>query len=781
MQEQESVSHQAPWRALLVYMAVGLLWFGVGDVGLHYWVSDHLSYVRLQRAQDYLFVLISGSYAGWLVWRTQRAEGSRSQAMHHLAKGEEQLRLALEGSGSGMWEWDMVQRQHSFSPSVPAMLHYSGDNFARDFRFKPRLHPQDRALVGQAVRRGLSQGVPFQMMARVQCFDGQYRWFEVSGNRHVNEQGVPVRFSGIVIDKTAQRAEEERLRLTAAVAQHTAEGVVVTDAHSTIVWTNPAFTNLMGYQEGELIGQRPSVFKSGRHDKAFYDAMWAKLHHAGHWNGVIYNKRKSGEVFPERMSLNAVKDENGKITHYVCMFTDISVETQREEALAQLAHNDSLTGLANRGWFMRALTQLVDSPETPPTAESMAVILLNLDRFKDVNDSYGHAVGDEVLRHIARQVQSALRPGDLIGRMAGDEIVVLARQLHAAEDASEIAERLIEAAAQPWKSPDGFAVVVSVSAGICCYPQHAQQAQLLMQGAHAAVYGAKEGRGSSKRWCFFHEDMMLDARERIALESRLRHGFAMGHLQLHYQPQVDITTGRIMGCEALLRWNDPQEGLISPARFIPVAETTGLIGPIGAWVLQEACRQAKAWSDAGLPDMLMAVNVSLHQFVLTDIEAVTRQALAISGLPAARLELEITESALADRPDEALHVLRRLKALGVRVAIDDFGTGYSSLAHLKRFPIDLLKIDQGFVRDIPQSADDMAISRAVIAMGHSLGMQVLAEGVEEQAQLEFLRQHGCNFYQGYLRSKPLPAAAFAQMLQADMHSPDQALNSALEI
>lgn len=772
----DTVAHMAPGRAFTLYLVAGLVWFGAGDIGLPWLVQDREMYVLLQRSQDYIFVLLSGCYAAWLMWRIHRGEKHRASVGEALAKSEERLRLALEGSGSGMWDWDLVQGRHTFSPNVPAMLRYQGSDFDKDFQLLLRLHPKDANLVRQQAFDALHKGLPFVMTVRVLCFDGQYRWFEARGNRYLNEQGKPIRLCGIVADKTQQREEEDRLRLAATVVDNTSEGIVVTDANSQILSTNPAFSRLMGYEANELIGKRPSVFKSGRHGKDFYDALWDTLNRTGHWSGEIWNKRKSGEIFPERMSLSAVKDASGKTTHYVCMFTDISEEKRREKQLEFLAHRDALTGLPNRAWFMQELTCITDTA-APHTQQPMAAILLNLDRFKDVNDSYGHAVGDEVLRHIARQVQSALRPGDLIARMAGDEIVVLARALSSLEEASDMAEQLIQAAAQPWKSPDGFEVVVSVRAGICCYPQHAQTAASLVQGAHAAVYGAKQGKGDSKYWCFFDDAMPQAAHERIALEARLRNALVQGHLQLYYQPQVDIASNRIVGCEALIRWFDPVEGMISPARFIPVAETSGLIGPLGTWVLEAACNQAQAWTRQGLPAISMAVNISMHQFLLTDIVGGVRDALGSSQWPASQLELEITESALAERPEEALQVLRKLKALGVRLAIDDFGTGYSSLAHLKRFPIDLLKIDRSFVQDIPHSKEDMAISHAVIAMGQSMDMQVLAEGVETAAQLEFLRQHGCQLYQGYYCSKPLPAAEFAALLREDMQQPNESNHS----
>ena len=562
--------------------------------------------------------------------------------------------------------------------------------------------------------------------------------------------------------RAALQRSEARQRLAATVVDNTMEGVVVTDAHSRILSVNAAFTRLLGYTEEELLGKTPRVFKSGRHDKAFYEAMWSTLTETGYWQGEIWNRRKNGEIFPEHMSLSAVRDPAGEITHYVCMFTDISEEKAQQRQLEYLAHNDPLTGLSNRTWFGHQLELAVQ--EAQGSGEHIAVLLLNLDRFKDVNDSYGHTTGDEVLKHIARQVQSALRPGDVLGRMAGDELAVVARNLRHADGAAAMARHLIRAVAEPWRSPDGLEVVAGVSVGICMFPEHAGTTELLLQGAHAAVYGAKaRGRGA---WCFFHEAMTQAARERLELESRLRLALAQGHLQMYYQPQMDIATGRIQGAEALVRWNDPQEGLISPARFIPVAETSGVIGPLGEWVVREVCRQGQQWREAGPPPLTLALNVSPRQFHLTDLAGCTAAALQASGFPAALLELEITESALAERTEEARQVLVRLRELGVRIAVDDFGTGYSSLAQLKRFPIDVLKIDQGFIRDIPQSEDDMAISAAIIAMGHSMGLSVLAEGVETEGPLAFLRERGCDAYQGYLCSRPVPADEFVALLRA---------------
>ena len=687
--------------------------------------------------------------------------GELQEARAALARSEMRLRLALQGSGGGVWDWDMLHSRSDFSAGVARMLRYTGENFEKGFSWRERLHPADRPRITAALRRAITSDVPFAESARLLCYDGEYRWFMARGQRHLNAQGRPDRFSGVLTDLSGQREAQERQRLAAAVVGNAVEGVIVTDAQSRIVSVNMAVTRLLGYTEEELLGQTPRVFQSGRHDQAFYRRMWCSVLQVGHWQGEVWNRRKNGEVFPEQMALRAVRDEDGTVTHYVCMFTDISAQKTQQEQLNFLAHQDALTGLANRKRFGQRLDGVLQQARA--NGEILAVLVLNLDRFKDVNDSYGHAVGDAMLQHIARQMHSAVRPSDLLGRMAGDELAVVARHLRHADGAAAVARELIAAVAMPWRSPGGLEVVASVSVGICMFPAHADTGEALLQGAHAAVYGAKaQGRGA---WCFFSESMTQAARERLELEARLRFALAQGHMLLHYQPQVNIASGRIVGVEALVRWQDPQEGLISPARFIPVAESSGVIGPLGEWVLREACRQGRQWLDEGLAPLTIAVNVSPRQFHLTDLVECVGQVLTQTGFPATSLELEITEGALAEQPEEALQVLLRLGDLGLRLAVDDFGTGYSSLAHLKRFPIDVLKIDQSFVRELEQSADDRAISAAIIAMGHSLGLHVLAEGVETVQQLQFLRERGCDSYQGYLRSRPVPAADFAALLR----------------
>ena len=750
-----------PWRGMLLYLVTGVVWVFAGDALLAHWVSDPALLTRLQTWKGWSYVLLTSALAWWLLRRIRSAEKLRlamvqelSQIVRHAPAGVARMEIG------GRFLWANARLCALLGVSFEQVTRL---NF-RDVLVTPNrewaLAQLDRLLAGEIDHYVDERECQRQDDGRKVSVLCTVTLVPDAGDEPAHLVCVVQDLDEIKAARAALQSSETRQRLADTVVNNSLEGVLVTDAQSRILSANAAVTRLLGYTEDELLGQTPRVFKSGRHDKAFYDAMWNVMRRTGHWQGEIWNRRKSGEIFPEHMSLSAVRDLEGAITHYVCMFSDISEEKARMRQLEYLARNDPLTGLYNRTWFGHELEKAVE--EAGVSGERMAVLLLNLDRFKDVNDSYGHATGDQVLKHMVQQVQSALRPGDVLGRLAGDELAVVARHLRHADGAAAVARQLIVAVAEPWSSPDGFEVVAGVSVGICMFPEHAATAELLLQGAHAAVYGAKaQGRGA---WCFYEETMTQAARERLELESRLRLALAHGHLEMHYQPQVDIVTGRITGAEALVRWNDPHEGLISPGRFIPVAETSGVIGPLGEWVMRQVCRQGQQWRDAGLPDVTLAVNVSPRQFHLTDLAGCASAALAASGFPARLLELEITESALAERVDEVRQVLVRLRELGLRIAVDDSGTGYSSLAQLKRFPIDVLKIDQGFIRDIPHSADDMAISTAIIGMGHSLGMSVLAEGVETPQQLDFLRQLGCNTFQGYLCSRPLPADAFAALL-----------------
>lgn len=559
-----------------------------------------------------------------------------------------------------------------------------------------------------------------------------------------------------------QQLQENNAALAlAASVFESQQGIVISNADNIIVRVNKAFSEMTSYSAEEAIGKNPSILKSGRHDTDFYRAMWQSIRDLGAWQGEIWNRRKNGEIYPEWLSITPVKN-NGVITHYIGTMTDITEYKSAEAQIHQLAFYDSLTGLPNRRLLLERLQHGIEM--CVRDNKLMTVMMLDLDNFKPVNDSLGHLAGDELLQQVAGRLLDCLRTADMIARLGGDEFTVLLENISHADDAAHVAENIITALSKPFYLVlEHKEVRIGVSIGISVYGQHGTTPQLLMDHADAALYKAKD----SGRNCFayFSEDLTIAARSRIELESRLRGVIEREELLVYYQPQVDIATDKIIGAEALIRWQQPVEGFTSPGQFIGFAEETGLIDIIGAWILREACRQGRQWLDAGLPPLVLAVNVSPHQFRHSNIISLVADVLNDTRFPAHCLELELTESGLMDNQDKTRFILDNLRQLGVHIAIDDFGTGYSSLAYLKHFPITTLKIDKSFIDDIPYQQDDMAIASTIIAMGHILGFKILAEGVETPEQLAFLLEKGCDNYQGYIKSKPVPAHEFVRLLR----------------
>ncbi|WP_306523048.1 PAS domain S-box protein [Rheinheimera sp.] len=566
------------------------------------------------------------------------------------------------------------------------------------------------------------------------------------------------------LDLTERKQQDEKLRLSAAVFNSSREGILITDTHKRIISVNPALQLLFGYNEAELIGQTPNIFRSGRHPAEFYQQMWQMLQQQNYWQGEILNKRKDGELLQLQLSISAVFDEQQQISHYAAIFTDLSQIRATEAEMAFLADHDELTHLPNRHLFLQLLEQHIKTARAEQ--QSCAVLVLDLDHFKHVNDSYGHRLGDELLLQVARRLKQHCRPADLLARLGGDEFALLLPQLTAPEEAAWMAEQIIQTMNQPWLLDGQFEVTLGTSIGICLFPAHADNTAALIQGADSALYKAKAAGRST--FTFYADEFTQAARDRLTMEANLRKAIRLGHLQVYYQPQLDIRTGHIIGAEALVRWFDPQQGMIPPSRFIPVAESCGLINEIGSFVLKQSCAQGQSWRQQGLNNLTLAVNVSPSQFKRFDMKALVRETLNSTGFPADALELELTESALMENEEAVIDTLNQLRGLGIRLAIDDFGTGYSSLAYLKRFPLDVLKIDKKFIDDIPASKDDMAIATAIIGIAHTLGFKVLAEGVETTTQLEFLRQQHCDHYQGYLCSPPISAEKFELLLRQQM-------------
>ncbi|MDK9718132.1 MAG: EAL domain-containing protein [Trichlorobacter sp.] len=551
----------------------------------------------------------------------------------------------------------------------------------------------------------------------------------------------------------------QQLELAATVFDNSSEGISVTDTQGRIISVNRAFCEITGYQPDELLGQNPRLLKSGRHDRSFYQTMWRSLLEIGRWQGEIWNRRKDGEIYPELLSITAVKEPLGEISRYIAVFSDISGVKESQQQIDYLEWHDPLTDLPNRRMSGNHLSQAIDLARR--REKSVALLCLDLDNFKDINDSFGHLTGDALLRLVARRLRDRLRSSDLVGRLGGDEFIVLLEELDQPEIVPLIAEDILALLQQPFQLDTGIELQTGVSIGIALFPDHGQTATELLQQADAALFQAKQqGRG---RFAYYHDEMTEKARERVNLGNYLRRAVEKEELRVYYQPQVDAGTGRIIGAEALMRWQNPVLGLVSPIRFIPLAEEIGCIIQMGAWILRQTCLQGRQWLDQGLPPITLAVNLSPTQVHQPGLVTLVKQTLEATGYPPELLELELTESALMQHEEETIALLNDLRGLGVQLALDDFGTGYSSLAYLKHFPLNLLKVDKSFVDDLPDGAKDVKIVTTIVQMGKSLGFKLLAEGVEREEQRACLHSLGCNFYQGYLFSKPLPAEQFIDL------------------
>ncbi|MBL4775931.1 MAG: EAL domain-containing protein, partial [Mariprofundus sp.] len=551
-----------------------------------------------------------------------------------------------------------------------------------------------------------------------------------------------------------------QLRLASQVFEHAGEGIMITDKNNIIEGVNPCFTTLTGFSAEDIIGKTPAILASGRHASNFYKNMWDALSEFGSWEGEITNRKKGGDIFPQWLKIDAIKNDADEVTHYIGNFSDITAHTSARQRLYHLAHYDNVTELPNRVLFKESLEHELHNAQRRKSV--LAVFFMDLDHFKDINDSLGHAAGDELLQEVAKRLLICKRDNDLIARQGGDEFIGVMVDLMRAEDAGVVAGRMLEQLAEPIQLGNET-VHISASIGISVFPNDGNDVESLTSKADTAMYHAKKsGRNNFQ---FHTEQMYKDSIRRIELESKLRQAIRLNEFELYYQPQIEIKTGNIIGMETLIRWNQPDIGMISPVEFIPLAEETGLIVPIGEWVLRTACKQGKAWLDKGYPALLMSVNLSSNQFREQSFLQVLHAALKESEFPAEQLQLELTERIIMHEDDFTIARLQKIHDVGIHLSIDDFGTGYSSMSYLKRFPLNELKIDKSFIDDVCTDEDDAVIVNTMINLAHGLNLTVIAEGVEKQEQLDWLNKHGCDDIQGYFFSRPLPVDDFESFMQ----------------
>ncbi|PJI46805.1 MAG: GGDEF domain-containing protein [Pseudomonas sp.] len=747
-------------RISLLYLALGTLWVLLSDQWLQKVLIDPASLTRWMEVKRYLFLGITSLLLFFLLWRHFRAQ---HRALEALLDRERRLSRAFEVVEDGIWDWDLDTHRVHYSPAYAELIGLPHERLSDDLLlWEHRLHPDDRAAV-VAAHQDCIEGLrsPLECVYRIRHSDGSYRWVRSSGRVSRDESGRPLRLTGVSRDITRQRNNEDHLRQAAAVFEATQEGLLVTDARGVIVHTNPSFSRITGYSAEDVLGGQPSLLKSGRQDDAFYQRMWTALQDQDVWSGEIWNRRKSGEVYPQWQHIRAVRNDEGELTHYVAVFSDLSSLKRSQHELDFLAHHDPLTGLPNRLLLRERIDQALARAEREQGGG--ALLSIDLDHFKHINDSLGHNIGDLLIRAVAERLENCLDERCCLARLGGDEFAVVleSQQPH---HASSLAQRLLEAMSAPFEV-NGQVIYISVSLGVSLFPEDARNVDHLLQHADAALFQAKaSGRNL---YAFYTPELTARARSHVQVESALRHALDHDELRLYFQPVHDLASGRMVGVESLVRWQHPQKGLIAPSGFIPVAEESGLITAIDAWVLEQACRQMRQWLDAGVGLDFIAVNVSSRLFGRGGLEERVALALEQSGLEPHHLELEITESAVMENFDQALELLCQLRLLGVHLAIDDFGTGYSSLMRLKRMPVHKLKIDQGFVAGLPDESEDAAIACAVIALGQSMGLQVVAEGIERPDQAAFLLTHACNFGQGYWYGAPQPASALLPQLPRD--------------
>ncbi len=684
----------------------------------------------------------------WEIIERARAEKERNRIESELLITQ----TAIEKSQSAFFRLSSSGQVLYVNDYACQSLGYSREELLDMYiwEFDPDLPPETWPTMWEALRKTKV----IKIETRHQRKDGTIFPVEVIGNV-INSEGEEYSFT-FVQNITERKATEESLRLAASVYDTSSEAIMITNASNEIIAVNPAFIKITGYVLEEVIGKNPSILKSSRHDETFYDAMWDEIHSTGYWQGEVWDQRKNGEIYPKWLTINTVFNENGSVQRRVAMFTDVSRKREAEELIWHQANFDTLTELPNRQMFHDRLDQ--DIKKANRAGHQLALMFIDLDRFKEINDTLGHDKGDALLKEAALRITNCVRETDTVARLGGDEFTVIMGELEDASNIDRVAQNILHKMTEPFQLGEDVAYI-SASIGITLYPVDATDIEILLKNADQAMYAAKnQGRN---RYSYFTASMQQAVKSRVQIANDLRGALAASQFWVAYQPIIELATGAIYKAEALLRWQHPTQGLISPATFIPIAEDTGLIVDIGDWVFRNAAQQAKEWRTLLNPAFQISVNKSPVQFHNEKQSHMSwYDYLSQLSLPGQSIAVEITEGLLLDASTLVADRLLEFRDAGIQVSLDDFGTGYSALSYLKKFDIDYLKIDQSFTRNLAHGSDDMALCEAIIVMAHKLGMQVIAEGVETEEQKNLLTAAGCDYGQGYFFSKPLPAKDF---------------------
>ncbi|PIE42861.1 MAG: hypothetical protein CSA50_08375 [Gammaproteobacteria bacterium] len=679
-----------------------------------------------------------------------------------LLERESMLNQSQAVSKVGCWKWELTSGRLLLSEEGKRIYDFqTQENIFTHAQLSQKIPPQEREMVANAINESILFEKPYHVLHHLESGSGQSIIVEQFGELTKDENGKVTAMLGIVRDVTQHKQNEYVLKLANNVFNHSAQAIVVTDAERRILSVNPAFETITHYKEKEIVGKNADQFmKSDKHTNDFYDDLKAMLEATDLWKGELWDKRKTGEVFPAQHTISAVRNENGEIIQYIDLFNDITERKKQEDYINNLAHYDQLTGLPNRALFMDRLKQSMLRAKRKNNR--IGLMFIDLDRFKYVNDTLGHEAGDQLLSIIAQRLQKTVRAQDTVSRLGGDEFTIILDEIANSQNSQLVAKKIIEQVCLPIDIK-GHEVVVGASIGISTFPDHGEQEDILIKCADTAMYHAKEnGRNQSK---VFDLSMSGVTSEKFHLERQLRKAIDEQEFELYFQPQINITKEIVCGCEGLIRWNHPGRGVIGPMEFIPLAEETGLIVPLGEWVLKNSIMRATQWKKQGIDFLSIGVNVSSKQLSTANFAEQVQKLIEFTQFDPCQLELEITESAVMENPALVTAELNQVREFGVNISLDDFGTGYSSLSYLKKLPVTKVKIDRSFVRDINIDKDDEEIVKAIIAMSKTLGLKVIAEGVETKDHIDFIRRADCERAQGYYYSRPLPEAEFLQFVR----------------